>query len=84
MLLMSFVIGVNAMIYISIGVYYWIIPNYELSFPYYLGTSMFVRKLISKQKEFIQINELSIDFSVEFYYLWIVLSYWKRLVYGSY
>lgn len=28
MLLMSFVIGVNAMIYISIGVYYWIIPNY--------------------------------------------------------
>lgn len=45
---------------------------------------MFVRKLISKQKEFIQINELSIDFSVEFYYLWIVLSYWKRLVYGSY
>lgn len=88
MLLMSFVIGMNAMIYISIGVYYWIIPDYVRTFPYVLGTSIFVRKLISKQKGFIQINKFSIYFSVEFYYLWVVLSYWKRcrnkLVYGIY
>lgn len=46
MLLMSFVIGLNAMIYISIGVYYWIYPHYERTFPYVLGTSIFVRKLV--------------------------------------
>lgn len=33
-------------------------------------------------------NKLFIDFSVEFYYQWIVLSYWRRLrnilIYGGY